>query len=1228
MNNDGNDNSGAASNEELLRFLDAGPKVLRWPARGELRAETHGSKGVTKIPGAECPDLESYTELAAGAVAPEQAEKLLSHAADCSACGDVLAWSLSAMEGDPSAEETAAIAELAASRPEWQKKLARELAASPIRQRMIFLRSGWFRAGAAIAAVLLLAAGVVLWQRKSNMPANQLAMAYEQSRIMELRVPGAGFAALSSNGHTRGALSAREPAALLEAQAQISRKLEKTPQDSHWLQLQARADVLEERYDSAIDVLDRLLAQGPVTAELLGDAASAYYQRGLVSGTELDRSTALDYLRRADEQAPDNPVILFNEAIVMEDRGQMMNAAEVWTRYLTLEHDQKWAAEGKRKLTALEQTLNRLKSHQSRIDKMLGSPEAIEALAANPQQLALFDEELSSYDLDKVLALAFPASGGAAGNTQQARGSPCPETCIATRKLLKAIASSLVTQHHDSWLADLLSPEINSLPASAQATYIQALQVLGDAVHEDLYGLARIGAGKALQSLSLFHKFEAAAGSSPAGLRAARAGVERAAVEEMYGLQRIVDFKACRALAEKLRAETPSTDFERYPWTQAQEMVTEKICDDTPETRVAGRKLGVVGLKIAKANQYNLMAARTEIRLADDAEDAGDHERTERLTLETLHSLEPLDVPALRIVGTISEVPLAEDDSPRGYMEESAMREEVAWSEMVGNRANSAVERLRLARTEIRIGAMQEAEKQIDASNKELNVKVLDKETKEIFGQTYAFMAQLMLERGDSKQAKIYLDRATDVVRGYDNWATRTYVDSLSQLDLAQGRLDEAAKALEEEIRTNEGKNVHGGDLTTVAEYAQQDHDLYAELAAVWLAQGRKPESILALWERFRMRSRGLPITQCHGGALDCDLPALKASQATLGSNIAIGQVLLLDRVLLYKVSKDEVVWSQKQLRRQDVLDAAQTLERAVSSPFTSLKTAEQLGARLTDVLLPQIPAHLSEDSALLLESDPKLQNMSWPVLPTAAGPLGLQYPLAEMRSLLAGPLELLGRPTQAETMRRRPVIVGASLAAGNEPPLPEALKEATSVSRLLHASEPLLGEQATTFNLAQVLGSATIFHFAGHAVQTSNGTELLLAASVPNEANPWVDGVYLRQHPPHACQLAVLSACSTGAREASWNHPLQDIVETLGDLGVPEVIATRWQIDSQASVPFMETFYQKLAQGKGVALALTAARRVQSGQSLYENPYYWGAYYVTGRESTQLVERKGNANH
>jgi CHAT domain-containing protein len=1224
MNNSGNDNPVQVSKADLLRFLDAGPKVLRWPRRGELARGSFQPD----ISGPECPAAQSYMELATGAVEGDEAEKLLTHAADCAACGDLLAWNLSALEGDPSAEETAAIAELAAARTEWQQKMAHELAATPARIRPIFFHPGLWRAGAAIAAVLLLAAGVFAWQRRFDTPDHQLAMAYEQSRTLELRVPEAGYSALSSGGHTRGALAGHEPAPLLDARARLARELEQAPQDAHWLELQARADILEERYDSAVDVLDRLLAQGPVTADLLADAASAYYQRGLVSGSELDRSTALDYLRRADEQAPADPVVLFNEAIVMEDRGQMMNAVEVWNRYITVERDPKWEAEGKRKLATLEQTLNRLKTHQSRVEKMLATPQAMDALIYDAPKLATFDEELSSYELDKLLLAAFPEGKNRSQGSEQARGSPCLESCLAARRLLQAIASSLEIQHHDSWLADVLSPKIDSLPAATSANYAKALQLLAHAVREDISGVPVVGAQEARQARALFQQLKAREGSIPSVASAANAGEERAAVEEMFALQRSVDFQGCRSLAQKLRARPEvQLDFARYPWIEAQALVTEKICDDTPETRLAGRALEMAALRLAEADKYRLLAARTEMRLAGDAENAGDHETSERLTLTIFHKLRSLDPPVVRIYGTISLIRYAEQDSPRAHMAESATREDVHWCEVSGSSVTEAETRMDLARAEMRIGAMKEAENQIRLAHQEGDPQGLGKSKAADFTQANIFLAQLLLQRGDLAGARQYLDEAAGyLANDSDTWALRTYASSRGQLDLARGDLNQAANTLETDIRASEGRNVRSGDRATAAEYAQQDHDLYAELAATWLAQGRRPESVLALWERFRLRSRGLPITQCSNGALDCEEPKLAIAQHRLGSSTLIGQIVLLDRVLVYRADKTGVFWSQKPSNRQDVLDAAQTLDRAVSSPFTSPETASKLGARLADALLPQIPANLSADSALLLEPDPMLQNLPWPVLPASAGPLGLQYPLDEMRSILAVPVQRGNSGDHPiETMCKRPLVVGASMATGNEPPLPEALEEAGSVSRLLHSTQLLLGRQATTANLSQALGSATIFHFAGHAIQTANGTELLLASSSPSELRPWVDGAFLRQHPPHACQLAVLSACSTGTREASWNHPLQDMVETLGDLGVPEVVATRWQIDSEAAVPFMGSFYQSLANGKSVAVALTSARGVQFSRSLYKNPYYWGAYYVTGGEAT-FVEKEPHA--
>lgn len=1183
-------------------------------------------------------------DVALGAGGVEQSYALLEHASSCSRCASVLASSIRALEGNPSAEESEALAELAEQR-EWLERMAEELAATPARRRPLAvietMRHGghrwrWLAAGAAAALAAAAVTGVV-WQRHATAPENLLAKAYQQSRRLELRIPEAGYANLTAGTHTRGSAGDDEPAPLLEARAGLARKLQSSPENARLLELQARADVLAEHYDRAVDVLDRLLAAGPVTAELLTDAAAAYYQRGLVSSRELDRSTALDYLRRADEIAPTDPVVLFNEAVVMQDRGQMMNAVEVWNRYLTVERDGAWAREGKRKLVALEATLNRLKGHESWMRTLPTSSEAMNALAGDPVRLAAFDEELSTQRLMGLTKAAFP----------EARGSPCDGLCQAARRLLLATGKSLENHHHDFWLSDLLPINFDSLPDTTKDDYGQAMRLVGRAAYENQSGVPSVGKDLADQARLIFVHWKERSGGNAQFRREMRAGEVRSAVESLYGMQRVGDFTGCRTFSRQLHTQSDFQEMRtRSPWIDGMELVVEKVCDDTPGTRAAGRKLEAQAQQVAVAANYPLLRSRVEMRIAADAQNAGDNEAYERQVLAIFRELISIEPPLTRIPTTIGAMPYAEQDSPRAHMTELSLREALAWTEAAGESFWVVHYRMELANAEMRIDARAEAENQLHKVALEIAAHGWDKSREARLEVMDTNLAQSMLERGDSTAAARFLnDASRDMREDSDTWLQRRYTAALGQLELTRKNYDEARRSLESEIRMSEGKGIRQADRVAAAEYAELDHDLYAELAATWLTQDQPAAKVLALWERFRMRSRGLPILACAGEALDCEESSLLAEQHRLGSTVLVGQILLLDRALVYRMDSRGVSWSEKAVRRQDVLDAAQTLERAVSSPFTSAATAAQLGAHLSDALLPEIPATLSPEAALLLEPDPMLQNLSWPVLPTAAGPLGLRYPLAEVTSILAtdrrsGSATAAGKEHTSSVFAStdHALIVGASVVE-DEPPLPDALTEAQAVNSFLHSPDLLLGDQATAARVAQRMTSATVFHFAGHAVPSKDGTELLLASVSPGSVSrgrvtqgsvtsgeekqwskPWIDGAFLRQHPPRACRLAVLSACATGELESSWNHPLQDIVETLSSLGVPEVVATRWQIDSEATVPFMESFYQSLKKGGSVAGALTAARRLQSSQSNYGKPYYWGAYYVTGREVTRFT--------
>jgi CHAT domain-containing protein len=355
---------------------------------------------------------------------------------------------------------------------------------------------------------------------------------------------------------------------------------------------------------------------------------------------------------------------------------------------------------------------------------------------------------------------------------------------------------------------------------------------------------------------------------------------------------------------------------------------------------------------------------------------------------------------------------------------------------------------------------------------------------------------------------------------------------------------------------------------------------------------------------------------------------------------------VLLDRTLLYRANAQGVAWTSVPVGREELLAAAARLESAARSPATSEDSIDRAARRVGDLLL----GPLSEDTAanghsaaagpLLLESDSLLGNLPWPVVETSAGPIGLHFNLEESPSLVLDRRPQDRRPDVAGSSSAKPsgqpLVVGASVAPGESQFLPEVLVEARAVARFDNDPNLLLAGQATQARVAARLATASAIHFAGHAAEQDGATRLLLApqkvafaAAGSAGANPgklsqdrpYLDSDFLRKHPPLAARLAVFSACSTGKKEEGWNHGMGDIVDTLASLGVPDVVATRWQIDSGSAVPMMDAFYDGLAKGLSVPQALTAARQSLIRDPRYRHPYYWAAWYASGDGESNLSQ-------
>ncbi len=1013
-----------------------------------------------------CPELADWVRLATGETDAEAKEALLSHAAVCAKCLARLRGCQRALSPETSPAETRELENFASFTPQWQHRLAVELAQTPhaAKQKVRIPFFAWNLVG--VVALLAIVVGGGIWWHVQHAPERLLAQAYSDSRTFDLRIPGAGFAPVINNTHTRGGSTTQESPSLLNARAAIERKLEKSPSDSHLLEMQARAQILEENYDPAIDTLDRLISAGPVTPGLLTDAGMAYFLRGSATGSENDRATALDYLRRADELAPSDPVVLFNEAVMMEDRGQVMNAVETWNRFLKFERDSKWLEEGRQRLSSLEAKLDRLKTHESRMEQHLATPQAMRSLAADSTTLAGIDEELSSTFLPQLLDAAYPLP------VDRSRGSPCDEKCLAARTLLHALAASLEANHRDPWLTRFL-PSVSSPPT---LQFVQAAHVLGAAIDADVRGSFSVAEDQAAASYDLFNEL----GNS--------SGAARAEVERIYALQRTYHLAACDDAAEALLP-----DVSGYPWIHAQAVALEGACSMKSGFAAMNNPACEKALDLAQSYRYPLLEFRARNMLGGLGVDARDPEAVWRIQLETIRKFYQGDYPAFRIATTVSGIAWVEDATPRTQLDLLLNRESFALFSLAPNRTLQGSSRASLIRSAMRAGALLEAKEQIALAQKDAILAPGQKGLQAVTqAENELLMAEIYLDRGDPSSAGQMLDAAQNHMIGEDNdFQLSRYALLRGEFELAQGHAGAAESLLRAAILKEE-QEARGVGRENIS-FAEENRGLYAALAGVWLAESRPSLAILALWERYRLRILGEPVPACPNNQLDCLAPelnrALQQRLHTDAGDVLVGQIVLRDRTLLYRADGRTVVWTRIPVQRPEILSSTASLERVASSPSTSQLSIDQAARKVGDLLFIDTHSPSSPGSILLIEPDPMLGNLPWAAVETAEGPIGLRLNIEESRSML-----LADRP-DARPTSGRPLVVGASNPHG-EPLLPEVLHEAQTVAGIDPGSTTLLANNATQPSVAAHLASAPVIHFAGHAIRYGDTTRLLLAST------------------------------------------------------------------------------------------------------------------------------------
>jgi tetratricopeptide (TPR) repeat protein len=108
--------------------------------------------------------------------------------------------------------------------------------------------------------------------------------------------------------------------------------------------------LLQKDFKNAIRYLELAEAESGAAPEVHNDLGVAYMESGIPANLQ----KAYAEFRHALAAKPSLAAAAFNQAVLLERMGRTDDAQEQWMRYLRLDSDREWSAEGKSKLEGIK----------------------------------------------------------------------------------------------------------------------------------------------------------------------------------------------------------------------------------------------------------------------------------------------------------------------------------------------------------------------------------------------------------------------------------------------------------------------------------------------------------------------------------------------------------------------------------------------------------------------------------------------------------------------------------------------------------------------------------------------------------------------------------------------------------------------------------------------------------------------------------------------------------
>jgi CHAT domain-containing protein/cytochrome c-type biogenesis protein CcmH/NrfG len=1160
--------------------------------KGERPTESAPHNG--DCPG-DCPDQAVWREIAGGLTPTNQTLAHIEHASRCDSCGPLLREAvaeLTDLNRDITTAERQHIAALQSASPEWQQRLAERIAGTP-HSSQDSQSAPWWRwklavprlATAMAAALLAAAVGVGSWvvlQRNQSARADHLlARAYTEQRTLELRIAGADYAPLRVSRGPAASFTSRSKA-LLKAEDLIATQLAAHPTDPAWLQAQAQADLLEGKYDAAVEALRRALELQPKSPEFMIDLATAYSQRAQQEDRKDDFGAAYESLSQALRLRPDDPVALFNRAIVAEHEFLYHQALDDWEHYLRIDPTSQWAEEARNHADAVRA---KLEKHNSQATPLMAPAQLMDS-AYDSTRRSLVDERIEEYLHDAVrswLPQAFP----------EAR-TPAEADPRAAQALF-FLADLTTQQHGDLWLADLLRG--SSAPSFPQAAAALARALKANDVGE--YGVSR-------QQAELAEKLFRALGNI--------AGLLRAQFEQTLAAQIDRRSEQCRRQAAVALAESEKYS---YPWLHIQLGLEKGVCSELMSDIGADERAARRAMDRAEKSGYGALYLRAVFFTAEDRRFTGDQAGASAIGSMGLERYWSGQFNVVRGYSLYVGLANTAGAASRPNSEVAIWREAVALIDSDKDLLYRAMAHDSLADAATAARLPQLAEQQYADAARLFAAAPRTQAARSDALESEISTARLEARLGRFDDAVARLTSIQDQIRPLSNrYLVQLFYSTLGELQLRRHREFEAEQALRPALALAEQTLASLRSEAERTSWSKNAAPAYLALVEAELVRGRSQDA-LETFEWYLgapQRVATDPNPRTPTNPLVPDPSQMAARLPLLAKETVLAYAALPDglAIWVYDNRGINVRWIPKPTDRLQEL--AERFHDLSSDPKSEVTALRRDARGLYEAFIAPVEQYLAPGRTLVIEADGWMARVPFEVLLDSSD----RYLIER-----APVVHSLGQDSQARLRSDTGIssdlpalVVGsaASSSADGLIPLPDVAAEADAVARGFHSARVLKGGEATLSAVRNELPGAAVFHFAGHSLATPEKTGLMLEDGGRQANAPrLLDAAAVRQLHLQTLRLAVLSACST-ASGSGGSSGFNSVTDALLRAGVPHVVASRWTVDSVEARSFVEDFYHNALSGQPVSGALRQTALKMLANPRTAHPYYWSAFSAYGR--------------